>query len=155
MGRGIDRNGPNGDYYISSTVTIVDHYTYEDDPYGDLWMDDVEACIIGEMGGKWHKPKEKKWIGRDWSHSEYHVIAEHEGSLNALIVASTDTDNHGEFFVAVSRRRCDNPGMEVMAEGLVSRWNTKLREALKPMNPRAATSAWTSARIFEESKEAA
>ena len=64
MGRGIDRNGPNGDYYISSNVTIVDHYSYEDDPHGELWLEDVESCIVSEMNGKWNKPKEKKWIGR-------------------------------------------------------------------------------------------
>lgn len=155
MGRGIDRNGPNGDYYISSAVTIVDHYSYEDDPYGELWMDDVEACIVGEMGGKWSKPKAEKWIGRDWSRSEYYVIAEHEGSLDAVIVASTDTDCHGEFFVAVPRRNCDNPGMERLAEGMVAGWNAKLRKALKPMKPRAATSSWTSSPIFVEEKEAA
>lgn len=156
MGRGIDRNGPNGDYYISSAVTIVDHYAYEDDTYGELWLEDVEACIVGEMGGKWHRPREKKWIRRsECSRSEYYVVAEHEGSLDAVIVASTDTDCHGEFFVAVPRQQCDNPGMERLAEGMVARWNTKLREALKPMSPRVATSPWTSSTIFEEEREAA
>ena len=155
MGRGIDRSGPSGDCYISSAVTIVDQYDYENDPYGELWIEDVESCIINEMGDRWHKPKEKKWICSDgWSRSEYYVIAEHEGSLNALIVASTDTDYHGEFFVAVPRKYCDNSGMERLAEGIVARWNAKLRESLKPMQPRTATSAWTSARIFEEEKEA-
>ena len=154
MGRGIDRTGPNGDYYISSSVTIVDHYSYEDDPYGDFWLDDIEASIVGGMDGKWSKPKEKEWIGSDgWSHRDYYVIARHEGSLDAAIVASTDTDHHGEFFVVVKRDRCDNAGIEALAERMVRKWCAKLHEALRPMGPRMATSSWTSTQIFSAEQE--
>ena len=144
MGRGINRSGPS-DSHIVSAVTIIDMDTYEDDQFGDLWMDDVDSCIF-EMG-KWSKPKEKQWVGE--GRRSYYVLARHEGALDAAIVASTDTDCHGELFVVVERNRCDNAGMEALAEGMVHRWCQKLREALKPMQPKVATSPWTCSPIFE------
>jgi hypothetical protein len=155
MGRGIDRTGPGNEYFITSNVTLLDQYSYEDDPEGDLWMDDIDNCISYSMGDKWKKPKQQEWIRPDsWSRREYYVLARHEGVLDAAIVASTDADG-GELFVTVKLDRCDNPGMEKLAEGMVHIWCQKLREALKPMSPKAATSAWTRVRIFEEEKEAA
>jgi hypothetical protein len=148
MGRGIDRTGPGNEHFITSSVTILDHYSYEDDPDGSFWMDDVGSCIYSGMGDKWKRPKEKEWIRSDsWSRREYYVVARHEGALGAAIVTSTDADCHGEFFVTVKRERCDNPGMEALVEDMVHVWCQKLREALKPMSPSVATSAWTSASL--------
>lgn len=144
MGRGIDRSGPS-DSHIVSAVTIIDMYSHEDDEFGDMWMEDVDSCIF-EMG-KWSKPKKREWVGE--GRNSYYVLARHEGVPDAAIVASTDADCHGELFVVVERSRCDNAGMEALAEGMVHSWCQKLREALKPMQPQAATSAWTSSPIFE------
>lgn len=152
MGRGIDRKGPDNERYITSAVTLVDSYPFEEDPDGDLWMDSIDDCIAMGMGGKWKKPKEPEWISSDcWARCDYYVLARHEGVMDAAIVASTDCDG-GELFVTVSRDRCDNPGMEALAEGFVHRWCVQLREALKPMQPRVATSAWTSSPIFVRSQ---
>ena len=148
MGRGIDRTGPGNEYFITSNVTILDQYSYEEDPHGDLWMDDVNSLIFEGMGDKWKKPKQEEWISSDgWGRRQYYVIARHEGNLDAAIVASTDADCHGEFFVTVKRDRCDNPGMEALAEGMVYNWCKKLRDALALMEPKVATSAWTSASL--------
>ena len=145
MGRGIDRRGPS-DSHIVSEATIVDMYTHEDDAFGDMWIEDLEFCI--SKMSKWSKPREKQWINE--GRKSYCVLAWHEGALDAAIVASTDADHHSELFVVVERSRCDNPGLEALAEGMVHRWCQKLREALQPMSPKVATSPWTCSPIFDQ-----
>lgn len=150
MGRGIDRNGPDNDVWIVSPVTLIEQDNNEDDFDGSLWMENIEDCIFHGLGFSWKKPEKKEWVSSGgWSRKDYYVFAKHDGALEAMVVSSTDSIG-AELFVVVNRDRCDNPGIQAIAQGFVDKWCKKLREGLKPMNPSFATSSYTSAPLFVE-----